>query len=626
MVVAFVVAGAARARAERCRLRTSQPAANCRSFSGHICPIPGSMPPWLAAVDACSRCRIGPRRRGGRARRGRADRLRPDAGPPGPGSSLRPANGVFDAQRARLGSRSRHVAVGRGGRGHARQVSADEILATYYPGTTKTLLPNTPIRVLLAGDDTTDEQVLPASGLTVSRRAQPQTACSRPARVAGGSLGRRPPGCTCSGWTATWTTVPVAGRHDPRPRRCGFTSATGLVSVVYPGRLLARLPRHARRPSAGAPAACTAPSSCRWRATCAASCRRRCPPSWKPAALQAQAVAARTYAAQRRSSARARAPPTTSATRRPARSSPAPPGPRAAGQRTGYEYAATDAAITATAGHIRTYAGGRRSPSSPRPTAAGRSAAASPTCRPGPTPGTAPIANSVHSWSATLPVSALEARYPRSARCSGCGSPRGTATASGAAGCAPSCSRASDGAGRPTSVTTTGAGIAAARSWPAYSDGLRSNWWTITNGGHGRALTRRRCTSADSDSSATLGACGSRSSSSSCSRPVPGGTGRYSRELAAAAGAVAAGGPARRPGWTAWHRDLAAARVAGVAGPRRLPLPRRLLAEPGGTGAGPAPSGDVVHAPTPLLPPARRGTAAGRHAARRRAVDPSRRR
>jgi glycosyltransferase involved in cell wall biosynthesis len=90
--------------------------------------------------------------------------------------------------------------------------------------------------------------------------------------------------------------------------------------------------------------------------------------------------------------------------------------------------------------------------------------------------------------------------------------------------------------------------------------------------------------------------------------PVPGGTGRYSREVAAALVRTAAPDD-RVTGWTAWHRDLAPARVPGVDGPTRLPLPRRPLAAAWERGIGPrAPAGaDVVHAPTVLMPPARQG-------------------
>lgn len=95
--------------------------------------------------------------------------------------------------------------------------------------------------------------------------------------------------------------------------------------------------------------------------------------------------------------------------------------------------------------------------------------------------------------------------------------------------------------------------------------------------------------------------------------PVPGGTGRYSRELASALAANAPDG-CSVDGWAAWHRSTAAAKVAGVAGPHRLPLGARALAEAWRRGTGPVPPGDVLHAPTLLAPPLAR---AGR---RRRAA------
>ncbi|MCS7481711.1 glycosyltransferase family 4 protein [Umezawaea endophytica] len=84
--------------------------------------------------------------------------------------------------------------------------------------------------------------------------------------------------------------------------------------------------------------------------------------------------------------------------------------------------------------------------------------------------------------------------------------------------------------------------------------------------------------------------------------PVPGGTGRYTRELAAALAATA---PA---GWTVTgavsrHRDVEAAVVPGVEGPKVLPLPRRALIAAWEHGIPFWPGGDAVHAPTPLAPP-----------------------
>lgn len=87
-----------------------------------------------------------------------------------------------------------------------------------------------------------------------------------------------------------------------------------------------------------------------------------------------------------------------------------------------------------------------------------------------------------------------------------------------------------------------------------------------------------------------------------CLAPVPGGTGRYSREIAAAL-ARTAGPDDEVSGVVAWHRATGAARVEGVRGPRRLPLPRRGLVAAWERGLGPRVPGDVVLAPTPLFPP-----------------------
>lgn len=86
---------------------------------------------------------------------------------------------------------------------------------------------------------------------------------------------------------------------------------------------------------------------------------------------------------------------------------------------------------------------------------------------------------------------------------------------------------------------------------------------------------------------------------------VPGGTGRYSLELSAALARTAVRGDTVT-GWTAWRSATSAASVDGVLGPRRLVLPRRPLVAAWERGFGPAPrDAEIVHAPTPLLPPRR---------------------
>jgi glycosyltransferase involved in cell wall biosynthesis len=87
-----------------------------------------------------------------------------------------------------------------------------------------------------------------------------------------------------------------------------------------------------------------------------------------------------------------------------------------------------------------------------------------------------------------------------------------------------------------------------------------------------------------------------------CLAPVPGGTGRYTREVAAALARRAPAGSAVA-GATAWHRDIV--RIPGVPA-FRLAMPRRALTALWERGIGPAVGGEVVHALTPLAPPRRR--------------------
>jgi glycosyltransferase involved in cell wall biosynthesis len=87
-----------------------------------------------------------------------------------------------------------------------------------------------------------------------------------------------------------------------------------------------------------------------------------------------------------------------------------------------------------------------------------------------------------------------------------------------------------------------------------------------------------------------------------CLAPVPGGTGRYTREVALALARRAPEGSAVA-GATAWHRQLL--RIPGVPS-FRLAVPRRPLIALWERGLGPSIGGDVVHALTPLAPPRRR--------------------
>jgi glycosyltransferase involved in cell wall biosynthesis len=83
-----------------------------------------------------------------------------------------------------------------------------------------------------------------------------------------------------------------------------------------------------------------------------------------------------------------------------------------------------------------------------------------------------------------------------------------------------------------------------------------------------------------------------------CLAPVPGGTGRYSREIARALAATAPEG-GRVEGVTAWHRERLRLDEIPV---RRVLLPRRPLVAAWSSSGRPRVDADVVHAPTPLHP------------------------
>jgi glycosyltransferase involved in cell wall biosynthesis len=93
--------------------------------------------------------------------------------------------------------------------------------------------------------------------------------------------------------------------------------------------------------------------------------------------------------------------------------------------------------------------------------------------------------------------------------------------------------------------------------------------------------------------------------------PVPGGTGRYAGELAAALTLAASPESSLQP-WSAWHGSRPPASATrslptGASGLRQLPIGSKVLSRMWERGLGPAPrDADVVHATTLLIPPKRR--------------------
>jgi SpoIID/LytB domain protein len=385
----------------------------------------------------------------------------------------RPADGIFAVEGHGWGhgrGMSQWGAQGAASKG----LTADQITSFYYPGTSRTVLADAPMRVLLQADEGVDTQVVPTSGLVA-------TDVATGAKVALSTTFKRyralatSAGLNLQSWDGTtWRGVALGGKASVvGPLRF---SGTTFVRVVFPGG--------SSRDYRGATQAVkTGTTSLQTIVVLGMEdyllgvVPRESSSSWAAAALQAQSIAARSYSANKRSrvstTARYDICDTTqcqvfggSAVY------------TAGGTRTNLEPATTTEAVRATRGVVRTYSG--------TPIFSEYSSSNGGWSTTGGHPyliaqrddydGVVP--NQVHSWNASLRVTDIERRYPA----------LGTLTSLEVTG------RDGNGEwggrvkavvlrgtkdGAATTVSTTGAGIYNARSWPAYGDGLRSSWWRI---------------------------------------------------------------------------------------------------------------------------------------------------
>ena len=385
----------------------------------------------------------------------------------------RPADGVFSIEGHGWGhgrGMSQHGAQGAASLGR----TADEITSFYYPGTAKAVLAPAPIRVLLQGDDGKDLQVEPAAGLSVTdvSTGTTQELPSGPSRwrVLVDSAGLHVQSLTGSTWTPyalgggtthggplrfsgpTFVRVhfPNATSRDYRGAvQAVKTSASGLSSVVVlplEDYLLGVVPRESVS-------------------------------SWKPAALQAQAIAARSYSANKRDRVGGAGHWDICDTTQ----CQVFGGSRlyTSGGVTELEPASTTEAVRATAGVVRTYGG--------QPIFAEFSSSNGGWSTTGDFPylkaqrddWDGAVQSSVHSWKASLRATDLERRFPslgtlkriRVTARDGNGEWGGRVKTVVLEGVSST--------GAATSVSTTGAGVYSARTWPAHSDGLKSSWWRV---------------------------------------------------------------------------------------------------------------------------------------------------
>jgi SpoIID/LytB domain protein len=399
---------------------------------------------------------------------------------PGPASAAvtvsevygRPASGVFVVQGHGWGHG--HGLSQWGGQGAAKLGKTwRQITDFYYPSTSATTLANTGVRVQLRSNtDHAQTVVYAASGLyayDVATKAK-ITLSSTPTRwrVTVDSAGYHLSGLSGSTWTKlapTWTgplqlqgptfvrlAFPGGVSRDYRGAirsvRTGTTTVDSLAVMPMESYLLGVVPRES-------------------------------PSSFAAAALQAQAVAARSYSAYQRAHAGSRSYDLCDTTA--CQVFYGSHGYDSAGNVTNYEATSTNQAVQATAGVVRSDANG--------PIFAEFSSSNGGWSTNGGYPyliaqrddWDGAVANPVHSWTAKLPVSALESRY---------GMPAGSfrrLTVTQRDGNGEWGGRVLgvtltfvDSAGTTTNVDTTGRGIYNARSGPRpYSDGLLSSWWYV---------------------------------------------------------------------------------------------------------------------------------------------------
>jgi stage II sporulation protein D len=185
--------------------------------------------------------------------------------------------------------------------------------------------------------------------------------------------------------------------------------------------------------------------------------------SWPAAALQAQAVAARTYAAYHFTHPRSSSVDVYDTTSDQVFD----------GQ--GVRVASTNSAVSKTSGVIRTYHGAPILAQFSSSNGGWSTNGGEPYLTAHADPYDGAVKNSVHSWSATLPASSLERKYPsigtlKSLKIT-------ERDGHGAWG-----GRVLDVTlvGTKASKTVSGVDVYSAYSWPSHSKGLRSSWFQVT--------------------------------------------------------------------------------------------------------------------------------------------------
>jgi SpoIID/LytB domain protein len=384
-----------------------------------------------------------------------------------PARSTLPSNPLVEAAATTYGVSGSTVPLIGAGYGHGRGMSqygargaassgltAAQILDFYYPGTAAATLPARNIRVLLSADEGTDVLVLPSEGLAVYDAAT-RSRVSLPSgpthwRIVSLSTGRLQVQAKTSG---AWAAFDVAGQTS-LAGPVHFTG-TDFVKVVFPDSAVRGYRAEVIAYALG-PGRLQTVNMLPFEDYLRGVVPKESPSFWPAAALQAQAVAARSYSENKRVRSTATNYDICDTT-----ACQVYGGARtydANGTQTGsVETASTDAAIQATAYQVRTYSGAailaEFSSSNGGHTAGG----SLPYFSQKPDPYEAAGSNPNASWSAGISVRALQSAFPAVGRLTGItiATRYGGGEWGGRVGDV--VLRGIDDAGKATSIETTGA-------------------------------------------------------------------------------------------------------------------------------------------------------------------------
>ncbi|HUR52376.1 MAG TPA: SpoIID/LytB domain-containing protein, partial [Mycobacteriales bacterium] len=352
--------------------------------------------------------------------------------------------------------------------------SADTITAAYYPNTARAVQGNPMMRIKLSTDSrTTTREFVPVAGeylrdmVSGKNVAVPTTA--KIWRVASTSTGLHVSYVTSTATVKIATTYAgplqaggttfIRIRHSDgatrdyrnavQVRRSGTSSLQSIAIMPMESYLLGVVPRESLS-------------------------------SWDAAALQAQSIAARSYSQYKKDHVSSTAIFDICDTTQ-CQVFQGSAKYTASGTKTALEPSSTTAAVKATAGVVRTYGGKAIFAEFSSSNGGWSTDGGLPYLIAKADPWDGVTGSSVHSWSASLPVSSLESYFASK----GLGSFR-TMTITKRDGngewggrVLSVVLRGVDSSGNATSVTTTGAGIYYARPWTGSNTGLRSKWFWV---------------------------------------------------------------------------------------------------------------------------------------------------